>query len=106
MMMSSLVPMARACALFFVPTNRSRGVGDKLARRHSIFQDRLEFSTLRQRGEGETANRVKMRARRRDNNRFPGNVLVTTVAPLKRSPQISPQSRWWKERKTGVMDAL
>jgi hypothetical protein len=33
---------------------------------HSIFQNRLEFSTLRPRGESETANRVKIRARRRD----------------------------------------
>jgi hypothetical protein len=64
MMMFSLVPMARACALFFVQRTEVEALAK--SSRGAIRSFRLEFSTLRRRGEGETANRVKMRIRRRD----------------------------------------
>jgi hypothetical protein len=65
-MMSSLVPMARACALFFFQRTEAEALANATSSRGVIRSFRLEFATLRRRGEGETANRVKMRVGRRD----------------------------------------
>src|SRR5882757_10428558 len=71
--------MARACALFFVQRTEVEALAK--SSRGVIRSFRLEFSTLRRRGEGETANRVKMRIRRRDPTiNFQGTSVFCTQA--------------------------